>query len=169
MNSFAVLLCFRLVLFVQINVFEDMRNHPDAALRESATSVAQALREWQQRQPSSASASAAAGLIPLSRERLLASFASSLESLAPLDFSSVLSLYSRFDMLLGQRIVVMPRKREHAESFYEALATGYSPDGYLVVRTDDGQTKELVAEEVTIRPTTTTSNAAAAAGAAAAK
>jgi len=141
---------------VQINVFEDMRNHPDPALRESATSVAQALREWQQQQqPSSASASAtAAGLIPLSRERLLASFASSLESLAPLDFASVLSLYSRFDMLLGQRIVVMPRKREHAASFYEALATGYSPDGYLVVRTDEGQTKELVAEEVTIRPTT---------------
>jgi len=139
------------VIGVGINVHEDMRNHPDPQLREGATSVAQALSEWKQQQQASA-ASSPTPVVPLSRERLLAYFASSLEALASQDFEGILSLYRKFDMLLGQRIVVMPRKREHAESYYEAQATGYSEDGYLVVQTDDGQTKELVAEEVTIRP-----------------
>lgn len=75
-----------------------------------------------------------------------------LDAVSPQSLSSVLSLYERYDMLLGQRIVVMPRKREDTESYYEATAVGYSPDGYLVVQTDAGERTELVAEEVTIRP-----------------
>jgi biotin-(acetyl-CoA carboxylase) ligase len=138
---------------LQINVNEDMRSHPDPALRESATSALQALRDWQAVQPPGATSAAAVNTAPLSRESILASFASSLESLSSRPLSAVLSVYQRFDMLLGKRIVVMPRKREHADSFYEAEAIGYSTDGYLLVRTDDGQSKELVAEEVTIRPT----------------
>ena len=137
----------------QINVHEEFSQHPDATLRDSATSAAQALREWQQQQGSAAAATAASA--PLSRESILAHVCSSLESLAPQSLSQVLATYRTYDMLLGHRVVVMPRKREDASSYYEAQATGYSPDGYLVVKTDAGDTKELVAEEVTIRPAAT--------------
>lgn len=150
---------FCLISALQINVHEDMHSHPDAALRESATSVSQALRDYLSSSAAAASASSSSSSSPpaasatsIRREFLLASFVSRLDQLSPLSLPSVLTLYERYDMLLGHRIVVMPRKREDTESYYEAKAVGYSPDGYLCVQTDAGERKELVAEEVSIRP-----------------
>jgi biotin-(acetyl-CoA carboxylase) ligase len=127
-------------LLSQINVHENMHQHSDASLRESATSIAQALAE--------------SGSNPhsLSRESILAGFANAFEELKTLRFEQVLKEYQRYDMLLNQPIIVMPKKKEEASAYYEAIAMGYSQEGYLVVRTQDGATKELVAEEVTIRP-----------------
>ena len=67
--------------------------------------------------------------------------------------ADVLAVYQQYDMLLGRTVVVMPKKREDTASYYEAKAVGYAPAGYLIVERN-GQREELVAEEVTIRPST---------------
>jgi len=136
------------VIGVGINVFERFDQHPDPNLRMEAVSVNQALEEWRRKEHAADSSNKP----PLTRELLLACFLFHLESLLQRPLKEVLKIYARFDMLLDQRIVVMPKKKEQIEEYYEAQAVAYSDEGFLVVQLDDGTKKELVAEEVSIRP-----------------
>lgn len=94
------------------------------------------------------------------REKLLAILCNELEQLLRRHTSvdSILPAYSQFDLLIDQRIIVMPKKKEDTSAYYEATAIGYSKDGYLRVRTDDGREQLLVSEEVSIRPNTANSS-----------
>lgn len=135
-----------LVIGFGVNVLADMRVHDDPALRDTATSVQQALAMWVEE-------TAAPIVQPITREAILASFLQAFETHAAASAASVRSAYERFDMLVGRLVTVMPKKKEDTTTYYDAQAIGYSPDGYLIVqRTPDGPKLELVAEEVSIRP-----------------
>lgn len=151
-SCFSLLLAFALSL--QLNVHEDMHSHPDPTLRDSATSVQQALADWRASSSSSSAAAttSAAPLVPVTRESVLASFLLSFESLIGRSASAVQAEYARYDLLLGRTVVVMPKKREDTTAYYTARAIEFSPEGFLVVETEAGERQVLVAEEVTIRP-----------------
>ena len=143
--------CFSL----QINVFENLRSHLDPSLRQSATSVSQSLSDHQRSlavMKSSSSSSLPSPFVPPTREQLLADFLEEFEQCARKTFEEIRNDYRRYDLLLGQTITVMPKKREDTSSYYEAKAVDYSENGHLVIQLADGRREELVAEEVTIRP-----------------
>jgi biotin-(acetyl-CoA carboxylase) ligase len=123
-----------------------MRTDVDESVRTSATSIQQAIDAYRASMPSVPVAR------PISRESVLISLLTNYESLSKLSFDGILLEYARYDMLVGQTIIVMPRKKEDAASFYEARAKGFSEEGYLIVVNGKGETVELVAEEVTVRP-----------------
>eukprot|EP01130_Rhizamoeba_saxonica_P007267 TRINITY_DN2935_c0_g3_i2.p1 TRINITY_DN2935_c0_g3~~TRINITY_DN2935_c0_g3_i2.p1 ORF type:complete len:129 (-),score=35.27 TRINITY_DN2935_c0_g3_i2:124-510(-) len=87
----------------------------------------------------------------IDREKFLADFCNELERLLTLQFSDILELYRHYDLLVGKNIVIMPKKRESPEREY-AKAVAISDEGVLIVEYEDGTTKELIAEEVSIRP-----------------
>ncbi len=87
----------------------------------------------------------------IERETLLANFCSHLENLVAKPIKEVLEIYSQYDLLCGNRIVVMPKGKENPER-YEAKALHFTPLGSLKVMLDSEEIKELYAEEVTIRP-----------------
>lgn len=60
--------------------------------------------------------------------------------------------YKRYDILLGNQIIVMPKRMEHESSYFEATALDYEKQGFLVVRTNQGMIKTLSGEEVSVRP-----------------
>jgi biotin-(acetyl-CoA carboxylase) ligase len=128
-----------------------MHGHPDPALRASATSVQQALHDW--RAASVSASSSPTPLAALSRELLLAHFLHAFESCAGMSATQVQAEYRRYDMLVGRTITVMPKKREDAKSYFDAKAIGYSEEGFLIIENAAGRYEELIAEEVTIRPT----------------
>jgi len=67
--------------------------------------------------------------------------------------NDALTAYKKWEMLVGKQIIVMPKKKEHTSSHYYAEALEYTNDGHLRVRvTDSQEIKNLIAEEVTIRP-----------------
>lgn len=90
----------------------------------------------------------------IKRENFLADICSRLEALIALDQSGVMTLYKQFDLLLGQEILVMPKKREDVSSYYGATALDFTKEGYLLVRPDSDKDRvmKLSAEEVSIRP-----------------
>jgi len=67
-------------------------------------------------------------------------------------FKEVLEIYKSHDILVGKRIIIMPKKMENPER-EEAEAIGFSEDGTLQVKLASGKEQELLSEEVSIRPT----------------
>jgi len=86
------------------------------------------------------------------REVVLATFCNHLESLVCEEFDQALALYQKYDMLVGKIIVVKPKKMESPEE-YQAKAVGFTDWGMLKVQLEDGSIRELVSDEVMIRPT----------------
>ncbi|KAF0981911.1 hypothetical protein FDP41_011772 [Naegleria fowleri] len=85
------------------------------------------------------------------REKFLAHFCNTLEALLGLSQKEVLVLYKSNDILLGKDVTVIPADSKSAP--YSAKAVGISKFGNLLVELNDGSgVKELVAEEVSIRP-----------------
>lgn len=119
---------------VGINVNQKMGEHPNAELRKIATSIADAAGK------------------EISREQLLADVCNELEQLLSQDMKDILALYKKFDMLIGHEVTVMPKKREDTESYYQAIASGFTEDGYLRVKVGSNEEKVLVSEEVTVKP-----------------
>ncbi len=87
----------------------------------------------------------------ISREKLLANVCNHLEELTVRPMDHIIELYKKYDLLCGNDVMVMPKGRDNPERI-EAKAITFSPEGALVVQFQDGTTKELVAEEVSIRP-----------------
>ncbi|KAG2387975.1 hypothetical protein C9374_000825 [Naegleria lovaniensis] len=85
------------------------------------------------------------------REKFLAHFCNTLEALLGFNQKEVLVLYKANDILLGKEVTVIPSDSKTAP--YSAKAVGISKFGNLLVELNDGTgVKELVAEEVSIRP-----------------
>lgn len=126
---------------VGININEEMRASPFREISESATSLFEVLGK------------------PLDREEILGNFCNQMESMLSFSFQDVLKLYISYDILIGKRIIVMPKKKEDPERL-EADAIGFSEYGNLIVQyrnsfpmIESGNLpKELIAEEVSIRP-----------------
>jgi len=118
---------------VGINVNEEWSTIEDDNLRSSATSLRTALGEM------------------VDRESLLASVCNRLETLLVEPFNIVLELYRSLDCLVGNEVLVMPKKMEDASSHYIARAVGFSPEGFLLVHSGNNEPVVLVAEEVSIR------------------
>jgi len=114
---------------VGVNINEDMLKNAD--VKDTATSVYNSI-----------------GKI-VSREKFLASFCKHLESLMTQSFENVLEAYKEHDILVGKKIIVMPKKMENPERV-QATAVGFSTEGNLLVTWENPQ--PLIAEEVTIRP-----------------
>lgn len=88
---------------------------------------------------------------PMSREKVLAAFCNELEDLLSCTFDDVLDKYREVDLLAGEKVWVMPKKRENPER-QEATVLDLSPEGSLVVKMEEtGETVHLVGEEVSIR------------------
>lgn len=87
----------------------------------------------------------------INRERFLANVCNHLEYLTIQPMDAIIALYKKYDLLCGNEVVVMPKGRDNPERV-DAKAVTFSPEGALVVQYQDGTTKELVAEEVSIRP-----------------
>lgn len=85
------------------------------------------------------------------RERFLARVCNHLEELTVKPMDDIIELYKKYDLLCGNDIVVMPKGRDNPERV-DAKAISFSREGALVVQYQDGTTKELIAEEVSIRP-----------------
>jgi len=122
------------VLFgIGINCNQDWRNHPDETLRETGTSLLTLLGK------------------SVSRERVLARFCRELERLYDKPMDVVLNQYKKHELLIGNKILVMPLKEgEKSES---AVAVDYNNDGGLQVKYDKGENVTVLhAPEVTIRP-----------------
>lgn len=88
----------------------------------------------------------------VSREHLLASFCNRFEPLFLDDPRHVLAAYRTLEFLHKEsQVTVMPKKREDP---LRVIATplGISDDGLFVVRYPDGSRHELIAEEITVRP-----------------
>lgn len=82
---------------------------------------------------------------------VLAAFCNQLEGLLSDSFEKVLDRYREVDVLAGQKIWVMPKKRENPEP-EAATVVELSNDGCLVVRLEEtGEVKTLIGEEVSIR------------------
>jgi len=126
---------FHLNIGIGINVNEDMKENPEGTLKNEAISLY-----------------AAKGQI-VSRELILSQFCNNFEQSLKFAASEVLANYKEYDMLTGQTIIVMPKKKEDLSSYYKAIAIGISNSGNLIVR-PIGEQKDisLIAEEVTIRP-----------------
>jgi len=85
-----------------------------------------------------------------SREVILANMLNYLESFVDKPKSELLKEYREYEGLVGQQVIVMPKKKENPET-WEGKVTGYDDYGFL--RVFDGKKENiLVAEEVTIRP-----------------
>lgn len=111
-----------------------MTTHHDDEVRQVATSFFTALKKT----------------LPL--ESVLASICNHLEDLLPRPMDYVLARYKAYDMLIGQEVLVMPKKREHPLRV-EATAIGFTNEGYLQVKIKStGELETLSSEEVTIRP-----------------
>ncbi len=87
----------------------------------------------------------------INREKFLANVCNHLEELTVKPMDAIIELYKKYDLLCGNDIVVMPKGRDNPERI-EAKAVTFSHEGALIVQYQDGTTKELIAEEVSIRP-----------------
>jgi BirA family biotin operon repressor/biotin-[acetyl-CoA-carboxylase] ligase len=86
------------------------------------------------------------------REAFLARFCSNLADIfLRNDMREILKMYAEYDILCGKKVIVMPKGVEDPLR-QVAEAIEFTEDGSLRVRFEDGQVKELYAEEVTIRP-----------------
>lgn len=88
---------------------------------------------------------------PVRREVVLASFCNELEELLSEPFEAVLQHYREVDLLAGQKVWVMPKKRENPER-QAATVLDLDTEGSLVVKLEEnGEIVHLVGEEVSIR------------------
>lgn len=117
---------------VGVNLNQELANSEIEELRSTATSLSDVLKR------------------KISREDFLAHFCKHLEDLSKKEMKEVMSIYSRFDLLCGNTVLVMPKGREGGE-VVEAEALRFSDNGSLVVKYPDGKVQELYAEEVSIR------------------
>lgn len=119
--------------YFQINVNQDMAACPDEEVKSVATSIHDLLGG------------------PVRRELVLAAFCNELEDLLSFTFETVLERYREVDVLAGQKVWVMPKKRENPER-QAATVTDLDTDGCLVVKLEsNGEILHLVGEEVSIR------------------
>jgi BirA family biotin operon repressor/biotin-[acetyl-CoA-carboxylase] ligase len=88
------------------------------------------------------------------REQLLAKICNALETLLGGSLESVLEVYKGYDILVGKQVTVTSGTNEPRFG----KAKGYSKFGNLIVKFDDGEEKELLAEEVSIRTVKTVCN-----------
>jgi biotin-(acetyl-CoA carboxylase) ligase len=69
------------------------------------------------------------------------------------DWNNVRAIYAQYDLLVGNTVTVMPKKKEDSGSFYTAKAVGFHKDGFLQVQVSgEDAVRNLIADEVTIRP-----------------
>lgn len=125
---------WKVALGVGLNVNNDIKEAAEGTIANSSTSMALELEGR-----------------TLAMEEVLAAILLELEKLMNSSMDVVLRQYSRFDVLQNQRVVVMPKRIEDPESYYEAVSLGVSSDGFLRVRLDSGEERTLSAEEVSIR------------------
>ncbi len=95
----------------------------------------------------------------VSREAFLANICANLEDLLGKSTEALMVAYTKYDILLGNEVTVMPNKREDTSAFYTATAVDFTDAGYLRVRrgaqgSGAGELVTLVAEEVSVRPAT---------------
>jgi len=129
---------------VGLNVNEDWNLVEDKTLKSTGTSILTALKNSQ--------SSTTANINNIDRELLLATICNNYEELLGSSFSSILIKYRSYDCLVGNRITVMPKRREDSTSYYSAKAVGFTEEGFLLAQKDnDNQTFPLIAEEVTVR------------------
>lgn len=129
-NSILLTVC---MVFIQINVNQDMSMLDDEEVRNVATSLA-AIRGGN-----------------IDRETVLATFCNELEDLLGQTFENVIDSYKKVDLLLGNKIWVMPKKRENPER-QAATAIDLAADGSLIVKLEEtGEVITLIGEEVSIR------------------
>eukprot|EP00029_Vermamoeba_vermiformis_P011959 TRINITY_DN6765_c0_g1_i1.p1 TRINITY_DN6765_c0_g1~~TRINITY_DN6765_c0_g1_i1.p1 ORF type:complete len:313 (-),score=41.89 TRINITY_DN6765_c0_g1_i1:66-1004(-) len=121
------------VIGIGINVNEDMTKTSNAEVQKLATSLFNITGKQ------------------INRERFLAHVCNHLEELTVKPMEDIIELYKKYDLLCGNDIVVMPKGRDNPERV-DAKAISFSREGALVVQYQDGTTKELIAEEVSIRP-----------------
>ncbi|KAL9646148.1 hypothetical protein ABK040_008025 [Willaertia magna] len=87
----------------------------------------------------------------VNRELFLASICNKLEVLLSYSFEHIMSMYHEHDILYGKEITIYPLDTQNKP--YPAKAKGISKYGNLLVELLDGTgIKELIAEEVSIRP-----------------
>jgi biotin-(acetyl-CoA carboxylase) ligase len=86
----------------------------------------------------------------ISREILLSKVLNNIEILLEKDFETVLKEYKKYDILLGNEIIVMPKKKEDESSYYNAKAIDFDENGFLVIE-KDFKKLTLSNEEVSIR------------------
>lgn len=118
---------------------EDFETHPIDDIRENSTSLKTIFKR------------------SFEREEILADTLNYFEELIGQSFEDVLIEYRKFDLLCGNSIVVMPKKKESFERYF-AKALNIDSDGCLVIQTEDGEEISLVHEEVSIRPNKEGSN-----------
>ncbi len=116
---------------IGINVNETMSKNPKVSA--IATSVADAYGK------------------KVSRELFLANYLNILELLLQQSFAQIIKEYEKFDLLLGNTVIVAPKKAENLEDQYEATAIDINDSGFLVVETKEGERRPLFYEEVLIR------------------
>jgi BirA family biotin operon repressor/biotin-[acetyl-CoA-carboxylase] ligase len=118
---------------IGLNVNQDMAQVADSEVRNVATSLAGCLGQ------------------PVCRELVLATLCNELEELLTLDMEDILESYREVDLLVGQKLWVMPKKRENPER-RPAEALELNHEGSLVVRYEDtGEVAGLIGEEVSVR------------------
>lgn len=88
----------------------------------------------------------------VSREEVLAKVLNNMEEIISYQPKDIIDEYSKYDMLFGKNIVVMPKKKEDTSSYYNAKAVGLDENGYLVIELENGERTVLYHEEVSIRP-----------------
>lgn len=86
------------------------------------------------------------------REEVLAKVLNNLEEILELDSKDIIDEFSKYDMLSGNNIIVMPKKKEDESSYYNAKAIGLDENGYLMIELENGERNVLYHEEVSIRP-----------------
>lgn len=120
---------------IGINFHEDMLKNELEDLKNTSTSIYNELNHRDSK-----------------REIFLANFCNQFETLVMDSFENIHSIYKKYDILLNRKVVVMPKKKEDKNSYYEAKAIGYTSNGELIVKDNNGRVIELISEEVTIRP-----------------
>lgn len=88
----------------------------------------------------------------ISREEVLGGVCASFDSLLQKSMKSILSIYKRYDILLGNRIRVHPKANPSTESFDAVAVDIDSSTGHLIVRLPNNTLQTLIAEEVSVRP-----------------
>lgn len=128
---------------IGINVFQDMSKNSE--LKDIATSVKQELHIESERIEKDYSHL---------RETVLCDILLELENLVEKSLDDLLKIYKEYDILIGKRIIVMPKKREDPSSYYEATAVDINrTTGQLMIKKEGSdEAVPLVAEEVSIRP-----------------
>eukprot|EP01087_Luapelamoeba_hula_P010978 TRINITY_DN2941_c0_g1_i1.p1 TRINITY_DN2941_c0_g1~~TRINITY_DN2941_c0_g1_i1.p1 ORF type:complete len:342 (+),score=48.31 TRINITY_DN2941_c0_g1_i1:22-1047(+) len=146
---------------VGINVNESMHDSEVPELRDIATSVSDALRllaSNEKTESERATESESETTQSVDREAMLARFCEYVEEEmdSRRSLRDVVEQYQRYEILLGKTVCVMPKGRE-SEERVDAVALRYTDTGTLVVRLmSNGQEKELVTDEVSIRPAAST-------------